>query len=576
MATSDKSGKPGKQGTSRRRTTRTTSRKKATRPPTIDLEATEVADAAGSEKTPPERAESKPATGKPGDEKAAGEKSASGKPDDAPAEAAGEKVADAAPAEDIKGKSTAKPDSTGDEAGTKTKDAPATGPAGRSSVRDSVASLKPDPAEPQPATESQPELAGFSLIAVGGAAAAGALLSLVVLVGLDRAGVLPWRADTSGIDPVQVTAKLDALESQITGLANKAPARDPALDTRVATLEKDLNTAGTAVAALPGLIDTLASRLDSLESTVNETQAKTQSALAGLKTIESAVDTIGSGESSAAPSSEALELKLSALASRVERFEEQAQAANNGELPALLEDLERNIVEIKTALSASDGRIDEISGQVEAIPEGVTPDAFAKALGLVRSAIENRLDVIEKRLGGPGETRGVASAIALSSLRRTIDRGAPFAAELAAFSALVPDEPAADVVRPFADGGLMTRPELTARFAVVVEESRRVAKAEDPSQDITGSILSRLKTVVTVRRTGEDDGKDAGAVMARMAKLLNSGDFAGAVAQGNAAGDVLPAGPKEWLATAQARLAADKALADADARMLAALAKSGD
>lgn len=573
MATSDKSDKPGKQGTSRRRTT---SRKKATRPPTIDLEATEVADAAASKKTPAASAESKPATAKSGDAKPASAKAAGEKPATASTETSGAKAADAASTEEIKDKSATKPTSAGGASDTKPKAAPATEPAGRSSIRDSVASLKPDPAEPQAAIDPQPGPAGFSLITVGGAAAAGALLSLVALVGLDRAGVLPWRADTSGIDPVQVTAKLDALESQLTGLAKEASAGNPALDTRVSTLEKDLNTAGTAVAALPDLIDTLASRLDGLETTLSDTQAKTQSALAGLKTIETAVDTIGSGEGAATPSSEALELKLSALASRVERFETQSQSAGNPELPGLIDDLERNIVEIKTALSASDGRINEVSGKVAAIPEGVTPDAFAKALGSVRSAIESRLDTIEKRLGGPGETRGAASAIALASLRRTVDRGAPFAAELAAFSALVPDDPAAGVVRPFAASGLMTRSDLAARFAAVVEDSRKAEKDEDPSQDITGSILSRLKTVVTVRRTGDDGGKDAGAVMARMAKLLRNGDFAGAVAQGNVAGDVLPAGPKEWLATAQARLAADKALADADARMLAALAKSGD
>ena len=384
--------------------------------------------------------------------------------------------------------------------------------------------------------ESHAEQTGFSLVTVGGAAAAGALLSLAVLVGLDRVGVLPWRADNSGIDPAQITAQLEALESQISGLAKKAPVGDPALNSRVANLEKDLNTAGGAIAALPELIDTLDSRVDRFETALSDTQAKAQSALSGLKNIETTVGTIGTGEAAAASSTEALELKL----------------------------------------SASDKRINEIAEQVAAIPEGVSPDAFTTALGSVRGAIEARLDTIEKRLGGPGETRGAASAIALASLRRAIDGGAPFAAELAAFSALVPDEPAAGVVRSYAESGLMTRSELAARFAIAIEESRRKAADEEADQDITGSILSRLQTVVKVRRTGEGDSSDAGAVMARMAKLLSNGDLAGAVAQGKAAGDALPAGPKDWLKTAQARLAADKALAEADVRMLAALAKSGD
>lgn len=558
MATSDKSGKSDNKGPSRPRSTRATSRKKASRPPIIDLEATEVPEEAGVAKTPQASAENQTATAKSEAEQA-----------DQPLDQAEAGSADAAkPDEKVETESArdaaSGPEADGVEPDVKTGEPSSTG------------SAEASPVEGSRVMASGEASTGYGLFAIGGSAAAGALLSLAILVGLDRSGVLPWRADNSGTERAQVAAKLDALETRLAGLVEKESATDPALNNRIAGLEKNLGTAGDAVAVLPGLIEKLAARLDGVETSLSDTKAEAQSALSGLKSIETAVDTIGAGEGAASPSIDALELKLSALASRIERAEAQSQTAGDGVEASRIDGLDSSLAEVKAALSNSEARINEITGQVAAIPDSVSPDAFAKELDTVRGAIESRLDAVEKRLGGPGETRSAASAIALASLRRSVDQGTPFAAELAAFSALVPDEPAASVIQPYADSGLMTRSGLAAAFAPVVEESRQSASGKDASQDITGSILSRLQSVVTVRRTGESKGDDAGAVMARMAKSLSQGDLEGAVAQGGAAGDSLPAGPRDWLETARARLAADKALTQADARMLAALAKSGD
>ena len=99
VATSDKSDKTAKQGSSRSRATRATPRKKATRPPTIDLEATEVAEASGAGSTPPKGPENKSSSETPADESAAGKTS----------EGSGEKSAGAPSTKATKEKPASKP-----------------------------------------------------------------------------------------------------------------------------------------------------------------------------------------------------------------------------------------------------------------------------------------------------------------------------------------------------------------------------------------------------------------------------------------------------------------------------------
>ena len=204
--------------------------------------------------------------------------------------------------------------------------------------------------------------------------------------------------------------------------------------------------------------------------------------------------------------------------------------------------------EIKTAAEALGSQIKALTGRVAAIPEGVTPDAFEKASG----AMEKRLDAIEARLGGPGEVRGAASAIALADLRRIIDQGQPFQAELSAFSSLVPDDPVVSVLKPHAESGLKTRAQLLAGFRSAAEPPRETGKDKSEAPDLTGAILSRLQKVVQVKRTGDGDGNDAGAVAARMGKAVSAGDLEGAIARGGEASEALPVGLKTWIESAKA------------------------
>ncbi len=590
MATSDKPDKPAKPRTTRSRSSRASTRKKATRAPIIDLEATEVAPE--SDKAD-KAASSAPATEDTGQSRQ--------KPADSESPAPAAKAAAAAKGEDKKtdespapaspkpkkAEARSKAQSTASEkdaaksapAAKSTADTSSPSASARSRPQTSTAGASKGPKKGQPKPQATPSQTGStgegsrsSLVAVGGAAAAGALLCLAVLVGLDRAGVLPWRASPAdGVDPAALEAKIESLESQLSGLAARQEPPDTGLTGRVAGLEKDIQTAGEAVGALPGLIEKLDERLSGFETSLTETQTKAQTALSGLENIETAVSTIGERAGEASPTIEALELKLSTLSTKLDRVASEIQGGSPDEVAARIDGLDKSLGEIKSATEALGQQIKDLTGRVAALPESVTPDAFGKA----RNEMETRLDAIEARLGGPGEVRGAASAIALADLRRVLDRGQPFQSELSAFSSLVPDDAVVPVLAPHAATGLKTRAELLASFRTASQSSGKEPEGTSEAPDLTGAILSRLQSVVQVRRTGDDDGRDTGAIAARMGKAVGAGDLEGAIARGGEAAEALPVPLKTWIDSAKARVAADKAMAEAEARMLAALARSG-
>jgi hypothetical protein len=100
-------------------------------------------------------------------------------------------------------------------------------------------------------------------------------------------------------------------------------------------------------------------------------------------------------------------------------------------------------------------------------------------------------------------------------------------------------------------------------------------QAGDRTDGLGARIMARLKSVVTVRRTSEAAGTGPQAVVARMAGALEAGTLESAVGEGEAAGEALPEAAARWLADARARIAGEKALEEADGRMIAVLGRTG-
>jgi uroporphyrinogen-III synthase len=239
-------------------------------------------------------------------------------------------------------------------------------------------------------------------------------------------------------------------------------------------------------------------------------------------------------------------------------------------------------------------RLAEVEGRVAALGSSDLSGRLSAAEAALRAENERlaaRLADLEKRLAAvqeratqqasrDGGRRSDASILAMIQLRDAVERGAPYAAELAAFGVLVKGDPgygeAAAALQAHAERGVVPRAELTRRFGPAAAAAARAALAPDGS-DWASRTLARLSSVVTIRRVGDEvAGDKPDAAIARAEAKLRADDLAGAVAALDGLSGPPAAAMAGWLADARAAVAVERALAIVSRRALAAAAAAAN
>lgn len=215
--------------------------------------------------------------------------------------------------------------------------------------------------------------------------------------------------------------------------------------------------------------------------------------------------------------------------------------------------------------------VDEVESLGKAVAE--LKKSSADAAAVLRLA--DRLDKVEAEMREIQARRSSAAALmlAVGQLREALAKAMPFDAELRAVAALAPQDsevaPAIEALRPRAVSGIPGFATLAGRFHVQAPEIVR-AEVLPTGQSWWRDTLDRLATLVTIRREdGNAAGSSTAAIVARAEARLAEGDLAGAVAEADTltGGPAAAAGP--WLADARARLAADKAVSELSAHVVA-------
>jgi hypothetical protein len=225
-----------------------------------------------------------------------------------------------------------------------------------------------------------------------------------------------------------------------------------------------------------------------------------------------------------------------------------------------------------------------LAGRVDGLEKGFDPQSFI-ALRNGLNDLGGKIDVLGKRLdqaekaASAARAQGLADAalaLAVAQLRRMIDSGQGFSAELAACRALAGADAklaaSLDALASLSSGGIATRAALADEFQ---ESAAAIARASLQRGE-TGwlrAVIDRLDSLVTIRPVGADvAGETPRARAARAEALLARNDLAGAVrALGGLDGRPAEAA-KPWLDRAKARLAAEAAVASLEAQATAHLA----
>ena len=368
------------------------------------------------------------------------------------------------------------------------------------------ASADADRVQPAPEPERTPPpptKASGGKAGVFAAAVLGGVIALAGGYGLQTTGILPAPGQSGQ------AAELDALKAEFANLraevqAPVAPQPDPSVEARLSDLSAAVAALGDngggvtspeSLARMQADLDALSERLDALSQS------------AGDGTVDPAlVSTLNE-----------LRTNADSLAQRVATAEASASGAAEA-----AQDASESLAEIGARIDAADAAQATIRETVE---QAVAQQAALEA------KVDERIAAVEARLAEPSANLDLARAVAATGLRAAIDRGGPFMAELEAFAAVAPDDPATAGLRDLAASGVPSRAELSASFNdaahAIIDATRELPADAGVFDRLAASALS----VVKVRKVGDAEGEGVDAITARIEARLSQGDLAAAFSE---------------------------------------------
>ena len=264
---------------------------------------------------------------------------------------------------------------------------------------------------------------------------------------------------------------------------------------------------------------------------------------------------------------------------------ERAVAGLREELAAVRQQMEALPQASGTDVAAVDDlarRLDKLRQDMSAVEENTRSlrqvERDAAAAGEAMQALERRVAALEKVVGNTtAVSRRQGLVLAAGQLAAAVGAGRAYADELARLNGFAEgDGEIADAAAALSSGavaGVPTLAELRRRFAPLAGTIVRAA-GDAGADDWLSQAAGRLKGLVTVRRTGEVEGDETDAIVARAEVRLADGDLAAAVKEVSALEGAAAAAAAEWRREAEARLAADAALTKLQTRAIALLGAS--
>lgn len=374
--------------------------------------------------------------------------------------------------------------------------------------------------------------------------------------------------------------------SQFPQVPKGSAAKLAAVEGKVATLESAPAPAAS-VAAEPGPeIAELRNQLAAAEDRL----ANLSLLIDEVRTAQSqAAETASSGAEAADVS--AMEERIAALAAQIDTLNKRPEqvpttvtvqpstdSGGTAELEAQLEILTADLAALRSDLARVEGRQADIAGTIDTGDESVREELRA-AIDAASTALSAQVNSVAETArqsteAGNSELAGKAAMVlAAGRLKDAAAGSAPFNGAWQAIEALGVAPADYPAIPEAAASGVPTIEQLKTGFA---DEASRAIVADKVGSDGTWveGALKRVGSLVKVRRTGELEGDEVEAVVARAEVRLADDDLAGALAeletlQGAAAEEIA-----DWVVNGKRRLALNADVEALQASILADLAGS--
>lgn len=379
--------------------------------------------------------------------------------------------------------------------------------------------------------------------------------------------------------------KLDQLEANIDGVSRKQAELDKGLNTlgdsvreqsgdtqtgtRIAKLEEQLSLMATAAerdpqsGRLPQLT-AISGRLVDLESTVsNQLDALRKNVAQELDTRLTAATEAGEAARSG---TQRIDRELSTIKA------ESAELSTG--LAALKTDSDRTAAAIRTTQED----LKRLKTDIDTRFAGAAkPEDVSSAVAPLDSKLAALQQDVQGVIKSEGDRRTTAERIVLSlelaNLKRAIDRGKPYAAELAQTRKIAGDKVDLAPLERFARDGVPNATELKQEFKPVAFKIIDAVEQPGTESSIVDRLLAGAKSVVRVRKTTHSaDDKSVEATVARIEAALNEDRLTDILELAKSLPPPARDAAQDFLAKVEARAAVDGALASVETQLKSSLA----
>lgn len=231
-----------------------------------------------------------------------------------------------------------------------------------------------------------------------------------------------------------------------------------------------------------------------------------------------------------------LSLRIDKIADKIKNLSGNVQSSENQQLTKKLDSIEQKVVTLQNT----------------------------KAEKAILKSISKRLETVEVIAHdiAPERLKAVALLLAAGQLREAIASGKPFVKELETIKAIIGSDDKTTELKNIADTGVMPFSVLKEKFKLIAGKAVW-ADAKPKDENWHNKLVSKMMTLVTIRRTDENKNKNSTASkVSRAEKHLENSDVKEAVKElealtGEAKDIVLP-----WLKDAKNSLKADEILSE--------------
>ena len=386
---------------------------------------------------------------------------------------------------------------------------------------------------------------------------------------------------------------LDGLKQRIEELssAQKAAAAAPrsgdgaavateeltALQQRLAKLEKTFETITTATS--PSGEKTDAARIAALSGAITDIETSLNNQIAALregvsKELETRVAKTAEASAAARAGTQRLDRELATVKTDAARLAQRAET-----IKAAHDSLTQSVRVAREEVAKLSVQLDTLKSDVlQQFKSFTRPQDVASALQPLSSkmaSLETQLGkVVESETARKANAKRIVMALELGNLKRVLNRGGPYATELAEVRRVTGTSVDFSALEKFQSDGVPTTEQLRKEFSKLAYDIIRADRTKEGATTFE-RLLGSAKSLVRVRRADlPANDTSTEATVARIDRQLKQGNLAGVLAEAKKLPEKSAQPARSWLERVAARANIDRAVTDIESQLKTSLGSS--